>query len=292
MAGSYTQDGRPLRLSTPLAKDTLLLETLSAHEAVSEPFELTLDLLSSDPKVDPDALLRKPVTITVDLEDGKQRFFHGFVRRLTQGRRDEQFVSYRAEVVPAIWFLSLATDCRIFQNMTVPAIVQKVLSDNGVTDVRPSLTGTYSPREYCVQYRESHLAFISRLLEEEGIYYFFEHEKGKHTLVLGDAPSAIKPGLIAKMPIALGAIAGAEFGDRIDSFELESLVRPGKATLADYNDLQAKRLQGTSSSAQAKASAKNLELYDYPGKFDAIAGGDRYAKLRLEAEEALAKVVV
>jgi type VI secretion system secreted protein VgrG len=291
MAAAFTQTGRPMQVTTPAGTDVLLLEGLSVHESVSEPFEITLDLLSTNAKIDPDTMLRKAITVTLELQGGGERYFHGFVSRFAQGGRGDQFVSYRAEVVPALWFLNLVSDCRVFQNMSVPDIVQKVLNDSGLTDVKTNLVGAYSPREYCVQYRESNFTFISRLMEEEGIFYFFEHAKDKHTLVIADNTGAAEPGPVGKLKVAFADAETAEQGDIIDQFEMLSVVRPGKVTLADYTDLQTKRLEGTSTAAAPKASAKGLALYDYPGKFGAVAGGERYAKLRLEAEEAMARVV-
>jgi type VI secretion system secreted protein VgrG len=281
-----------MQVTTPLGADVLLLEALSGYESVSEPYELTLDLLSLKSDVDPDQLLRKGVTITVDTKEGGQRYFHGLIRRFSQGGRGRgnELTSYRAEVVPALWFLNLVTDCRVFQKMTAPQIVQQILTDAGVT-FRSALSATYSKREYCVQYRESNFAFVSRLLEDEGIFYFFEHSDGAHTMVLADAPSAVKPGPAESARVSFAESATMELDDVIDTFEVENLVRPSKVTVVDYNDQVTKRLEGMSTAARAKEAQKNLALYDYPGKFDAKDGGDRVAKLRLEAEEATACLV-
>jgi type VI secretion system secreted protein VgrG len=279
-----------MSVSTPLGTDVLLLEGLSSYEAVSEPFELTLDLLSTNHRIDPDTMLRKGVTVHLSLGTGGQRHFHGIVSRFSQGGRGDRFASYRAQVVPSLWFLTLSTDCRVFQHLSVPDIIQKILKEAGITDVRLSLTGSYAPREYCVQYRESHFAFISRLMEEEGIFYFFEHTSAKHTLVLADATSAVKPGPVSSLRVAASESAAAEFDDVIDRFEVDTLVRPGKVTLVDYNDTQTKRLQ-TQSVGVLPTSPASFALYDYPGKFDAVSAGDRLAKIRMEAEEATAKII-
>ena len=133
-----------------------------------------------------------------------------------------------------MWFLSLATDCRIFQAKTVPEIVKAVLSESGVTDVRDALTGTYAAREYCVQYRESHLDFISRLMEEEGIFYFFEHTKDKHTLVLADASSAVKSGATAKLRMqAMTSGPGSITEDSIIELSVDTEVRSHRQGHAD-----------------------------------------------------------
>ncbi|MGD1103779.1 MAG: type VI secretion system tip protein VgrG, partial [Terriglobia bacterium] len=110
--------------------------------------------------------------------------------RFGQGGVEGRFTSYHAEMVPALWFLTRTADCRIFQQKTIPQIIKQIFSDRGVNDVSDSLKGSYHPRDYCVQYRETDFNFVSRLMEEYGIFYFFKHEQGKHTLVLGDDPSA------------------------------------------------------------------------------------------------------
>ena len=284
----YTQAGKPMRLTTPLPEDTLMIERLVGEEAVSEPFAIHLDLLSTDSTIDPATLLRKPVSVAVDLAAGGRRYFHGVVRRFVQLGRADGLVSYRAEVVPWLWFLSLTSNCRIFQQKSVPDIVKQVLKDMGVADVKLTLTGKYAVRDYCVQYRESDLAFISRLMEEEGIFYFFDHEAEKHTLVLGDSPSAVTAGPVSKLRMAMNA-EGDLIADGITSLEVDSEVVSGKVTLVDYNDTQTKRMESS-----VAGGAKGTEAYrrfDYPGKFAAVDEGDRLARLRLEESESLSFVV-
>src|SRR5690606_7888619 len=123
--------------------------------------------------------------------------------RFAQGGRSDGVHRYRADVLPRLWLLSLGSDYRIFQEKTVPEIVKTLLAEHGVAEVRDELTGSYAPRDYCVQHGESTLDFVSRLLEEEGIFYFFEHARGKHTLVLGDdsgSHRALSPGEIPLLP--------------------------------------------------------------------------------------------
>lgn len=286
----YTQVGKPMRFGTPLPADTLMLERLVGEEAVSTPFEIHLDLVSTDSAIDPKKLLRKPVSVTVDLAAGGQRFFHGVVRRFVQLGRSDGLVSYRAEVVPWLWFLSLTSNCRIFQQQSVPDIVQKVLTEMGVSDVKLNLTGAYGPRTYCVQYRESDLAFISRLMEEEGIFYFFDHVADKHTMVLADSPTAVQPGKVGKLKMSL-TIGGNLNADHITELEVDSEVVSGKVTLVDYNDTLPKRIESTVAAGAQGTSAEQYRKFDYPGKFSVVADGDRLARLRLEASEALSFVV-
>jgi type VI secretion system secreted protein VgrG len=287
---NYTQAKRPMRVTTPLGTDVLLLESLSGEEAMSVPFELTLDMLSTDAGINPKQLLRQGVGVTLDLADGGQRYLHGRVRRFVQLGRAGALTSYRAEVVPWLWFLSLSSDCKIYQKMSVPDIVKAVFDDHGFSDYRFSFSpASYAKREYCVQYRESHLAFVSRLLEEEGIYYFFEHGEKKHTLVLADAPSAVKSGPVAKLDFAGvegGNLATKEY---VTELEAEHLVCSGKVVLTDYNDEQP--TVGLLTTLAGKDSAAKEEVFDYPGGFGKKADGDRLAKLRMEERESMQEMV-
>jgi type VI secretion system secreted protein VgrG len=281
--GEYSQADRKFRVDTPLGTDVLLLERFEGEEAISQPFRFTLDLVSEDPAIDAAALLRKPASVSMELPDGGTRTIHGRVRRFEQLGREagEGLVSYRAEVVPWLWFLSLASDCRIFQNKSVPDILEQVFKDFGFSDFRANLTGSYEPREYCVQYRETYLDFVSRLMEEEGIFYFFEHAEDKHTLVLADAPSAVKP-CPAQAKARFVPQAGPEMHeDVVLGVAVEHSARTGKVTLRDFNYLT----PDTSLSSEVKGEAKE-EHYDYPGGYATRAQGDRYARIALAAREA------
>jgi type VI secretion system secreted protein VgrG len=278
-----------MRVSTPLGDDTLLLAALSGRESVSKPFELVLDLLSENAAIDPTTLLHKPVVVTIDVENDTQRFFHGLVRRFVQLGRTVEFVSYRAEVVPSVWFLSLATDCRIFQQLSVPDIVKKVLGEANI-EFQFNTTGTYPAREYCVQYRETQLDFVSRLLEEEGMFYFFEHTKEKHTMVIADGVNAVKAGGVAKL--AMTYSTEGVYGDNVIlELEVEDVVCTSKVILADYSELTPKtHLQSTVPSKSPNASSSSVGVFDYPGKFAVVDQGDRLARVRMEERESLGRI--
>src|SRR5688572_5731034 len=223
---AYTQDTRPIRVTTALGANALLLTRFTAHEGVSMPFLYHLDLLSENDAIDAQALLRTPATITVELHDGQKRYFSGMIRRFVQlDSAPDKLTSYRAEVVPWLWFLTLTRDCRIFQRKTVPDIIQNVFKDLGFSDFEFNLGYNFKPREFCVQYRETHFNFVSRLMEEEGIFYFFKHTDKKHTLVLTDKMAAVVNGLI---PTASTGSRSKEDEDSIISIESEHSVYIGK----------------------------------------------------------------
>ena len=284
---SFTQDERPLRVKTGLGKDALLLERFSGEEGVSTPFRFTLEMLSENASVDPADVLRKPITVTVVIPGGKERHFHGIVNRFSAGGRRAGLTSYRAEMVPWLWFLSLTSDCRIFQNLPAMDIVTKVFDDLGYKDYKPKVMGTQPKRVYCVQYRESSLAFISRLLEEEGIYYFFEHTESSHMLVLSDVPGQMPPcPQVSKLRMAATQSYGMAEEPLVTSVELEHAAVTEKIELTDYN------FEKPSSSLRASVAGKHKdEIYDYPGNYGAREDGDRFAKLRLQQKEAEREVL-
>jgi type VI secretion system secreted protein VgrG len=282
---SFTQAGRPFTVTTPLGADKLLLERFTGEEAVSAPFHFTLDMVSKTNNVSADALVRQPISINMELSDGSSRVIHGRVSRFVQLGSADGLTSYRADMVPWIWFLSLSSDCRIFQKLSVVEIIKKVFDENSFPDYQIKCVKSYPKREYCVQYRESHLDFVSRLMEEEGIFYFFEHSGSKHTLIVADAPSAVKASVSAKAKMAAAGKDKAT-DDVLDRVEQETSARTGKVVLADYNPAT------PSTQLRSTASGKHKEeVYDYPGSFLVRDEGDRYARIRLEEREAMQVVV-
>ncbi|HSG81537.1 MAG TPA: type VI secretion system tip protein TssI/VgrG, partial [Gemmatimonadota bacterium] len=282
----YSQANRPLRVETVLGANVLLLESFSGQEGVSMPYSYTLDLASPDPALAAADLLRSPAAIKLQLPDGKDRTIHGLFSKFVQRGQADDLTFYRAELVPWLWFLSLSTDCRIFQEMTVLEIVEQVFRDQGYSDFKIKCVRSYPVREYCVQYRETHLNFVSRLLEEEGIFYFFEHSGDKHVLVLTDDNTSIKP-CPSQATARVMAMAGAQQEeDVVTMVESEHAVYPGKVTLGDYDYLQPRlRLESTA------AGNGREELYEYPARYAQLADGERLARTRLEEQEAWQQVV-
>src|SRR5450759_279310 len=194
MADKFTQAERLIAVDTPLGADRLLLRSFSGAEGLSKLFHFQLDMLSEDFNISFDDIVGQNVTVSVKLADGSsERYFNGFVSRFAQLPGEDRLARYQADVVPWMWFLTRTANCRIFQNKNVPDIVQQIFKDFGFQDFEVRVQGTYDPWEYCVQYRETACNFILRLLEQEGIFFFFRHEKGKHILVLADSPSAHQP---------------------------------------------------------------------------------------------------
>ena len=169
---------------------------------------------------------------------------------------------YQAEMVPWLWFLTLYSNCRIFQNKSVPDIVEQIFKDRGFPDYDLKLPATYQPREYCVQYRETDFNFVSRLLEDEGIFYFFEQTKDKHKLVIADDKSAFQACPHKNKARYTPSLGGRLDEDTVLAMEEEHKVNTGTASLADYYFEKPKtRLYATLSSPEP------AEYYDYPGKY-------------------------
>lgn len=272
----------PLKITSPLGPDVLFVESMSVEEQLSGMFHIDVNMLSTDPAVDFDAMVGQEMTITMDRLSGTPRYFHGLIARLVQGGRQDGDYFYRADLFPKMWLLSLSTDFRIFQEQTVPEIVKALLTEHGVTDVRDELTGSYTAREYCVQYGETAFDFVSRLMEEEGIFYFFEHADGKHTLVLGDDSSshaALAPEEIPLLP----AFAVREVEDTLVDCGYRKQLVTGGAVVLDYNfETPANKLAST---VAGTATTGKFQAVENPGKFGTKDAGDRIAKLRAEAFE-------
>ena len=289
-----TQVYRPLRIATGLGPDALLLTGLSGREELSQPFRFTLTLVAPEP-ADFAQVLGRPAAVALDLPEGGSRYFQGVISRFSQGKRDDEYIHYSAELVPAIWMLSKRVQSRTFQQLSVPEILNTVFAG---FDFAPQLVGTFHPRDYCVQYRESDLAFASRLMEEEGIYYYFVHTEGGHTLVLANTPQG-HADVGAPNTLIYDETEGGNRPDaRVTAWEKVQELRAGKVTLWDHCfEMPGNRLDAeTATLASVQVGAvvhklgvgpvPELELYDYPGgyagRFDGIdpGGGDRAADLK------------
>ncbi len=279
-------------LTTPLGKDKLLLKGFRGSEGISRLFRFELDLLSEDPSIDFTQIIGKNVTIAVTQADGTPRYLSGVISRFGQGGADETFTSYHAEMVPWLWFLTRTADCRIFQKMKIPDIIKKVFTNLGFNDFTDSTKGSYTARDYCVQYRETDFNFVSRLMEEYGIFYFFKHEQDKHTLVMGDDASANAncPGQNQfRFYFETHAVLDE---DVVDGWHAEQELRTGKCTLTDYNfETPSSSLLATSATLDSVGGNSQYDTYDYPGKYLNKGEGVPLTKIRMQEEEAVHLVI-
>jgi type VI secretion system secreted protein VgrG len=283
-------------VDTPLGGEHfLLLVGFAGHEGISQLFQFQVDLVASNNKEVPfEKLLGQKVRIGLVMGNNQKRYFHGICSRISQGVRDATVTAYRMEVVPECWLLTRRSQSRIFQHLSVPEILKEVLT--GI-DVAFEIQGTFQPRDYCVQYRETDFNFASRLMEEEGIYYFFKHTADGHKLVLANTPQS-HPEVLEQSKATFQEMTGGVLDDRVHTWEKNQELRSGRYTLWDHSfELPHQHLQADAPVPESVqvgrvthrldvAGNDKLEIYDHPGgyaqRFDGVdrGGGDRATDLQ------------
>jgi type VI secretion system secreted protein VgrG len=283
-------------VKTPLGPNVLLVVGFTGHESISQLFNFRLDLIAENNKDIPfDQVLGQKVSLTAVLASNKKRYFSGICCRFSQGPRDERYTTYHMEVVPQLWLLTRRAQSRIFQHLSVPDILKKVLTG---LDVSYEIQGAFQPRDYCVQYRESDFNFASRLMEEEGIYYYFKHAEGGDKLLLVNSPQSLPDLPDASKLIYEELIGGKRDEDRVFGWEKVQELRSGKYTLWDHCfELPKSHLDADKTIADGVQVGKvahkqkvggndRLEIYDYPGeyaqRFDGVdrGGGEQPAEVQ------------
>ncbi len=311
----FQDDQRPIQFTTPLGPYKLLVSHIQGREAVSELFHFQIDALTEDTSpIAFDSLMGQTVTVAIEGKQGGTRYINGLVVGVTQGVREQMFTNYRLEIVPNLWKLTRTAKSCIYQQKSVLDILKIVLAG---LDVEYNVQATLEPREYCVQYRETDFNFACRLMEEEGIFYFFKHTSSGHTLVLADSTQAFAAIPFQPTVTYETARGGGYQEDRILAWEKGQGLRSGKTTNWDFQfqmpDKNCEAVAQVLDTVQAGTISHKLqvggnsafELYDYPGgyckRFDGIdkSGSDQAAnlnniftdnnrtvKLRMEAETA------
>ncbi len=291
---AITQDHRMLAIYTPLGKDFLLLDKLMVVEGISKLFSFEVDLLHEEETVrynptvvTPASIIGKGVTIKIEQTDGTTREFSGIVNRFSQGRRSTHFSHYRTTIVPYIWILTQKSQSRIFQNISVPDILKEVFEG---FEVVQQIEGVTNKRNYCVQYRESDFDFASRLMEEEGIYYYFEHASGKHKMILSNTSLSHRD-LPSKHEIPFYTDTsgdGNEMVTLINQWQTDYQLQSGKVAFWDHNfQFPTKKLDTQKTSIFSAGETQKLEIYDFPAgyarKYDGISssGGEQPSELAL-----------
>ncbi len=281
---SLSQEHRRLRVHTPLGRDAFLLHRIVGREELSRPYRYELEVLSAQGGIDPADLIGKPVAVEIEREDDDPRWLSGHVAELAHEGSSRGAEIYRLVLVPWLDLLERRSDCRIFQERSVPEILAEVFENAGFRDFETGFLGSYPTRGYCVQYRETDLAFVSRLMEEEGIFYFFRHTEKAHILVLADAAAAYREGPVLRTSSLHPASGLIEDGLR--SFEHRWSLQTGRITRRDYNpDQPTFDLGAAEQSIVPVALARVLERYDYPGRYAARAEGRHVARARMEELE-------
>ena len=288
-AGSSTSTNRAaqaatkptMKIDTPLAKD-LLFHRMVAREELGRLSEFEIDLLSPRDDIAPNEILAKNVTVSMELASDGLRHFNGYVTRFTQTGMRGRYTLYHASVRPWMWFMTRTADCKIFQDKSIPEVIEEVFADHSIADYELDLKGQYSPWIYCVQYRETDFNFVSRLMEQEGIYYYLRHASGRHTMVITDSISGHAPfeGYETLPYIPLNRVRPEH--EAITRWTFGHEVQPGAYATNDYN-FEEPRVDRNADRAEPKDNELGAyEVYDYPGEYDEKAEGVHIATTRLE----------
>jgi type VI secretion system secreted protein VgrG len=275
---------RTFELFTPLGTNVLLFHGMTAREELSRLSEFQMDALSERGDIDPNQVLGKRVSVKAELPDDSFRYFNAFVTRFGWTGMEGRYYRYRATLRPWLWFLSLTTDCRVFQNKTAPEIIKEVFAKHsGVASYKLELTNDYRTRDYCVQYRETDLDFVSRLMEEEGIYYYFIHDKDANTLILADSYAAHSPfPQYQQLPFIPKGRPVRPEQEYIRTWTCDCEIRPGKYVLDDFNFEKPSLDISVRHSCEHPHDFADYEMFDYPGSYISKADGDHYVRMRVE----------
>ena len=278
----------PITLTSPLPPADLFFQSLSVSQGMSALEEMELELLSERSDLAAEDLLGKPIGVAIDLRDGTKRHVNGIVMRLGVGKPQGRHYGYRASVRPWLWFLTRTSDCRIFQEMTVPAIVEQVFGDHSaIASFEFKLDRSYRTRNYCVQYRETDFNFIARLLEEEGIFWFFQHKEGEHKLILVDDLSALSPSEgYEKLPHYDNAGQAPPDIDYITGWSFSREVQTGKIALTSYDFERPSVSLAVDASLVREHGLAEYEYFDYQGEYIVKGDGQQLADNRIDESQA------
>ncbi len=285
---SLTQENRLLQIATTLGDDKVIVRSWQGHEAISEPFWFDVDLASEDFNIDPATAIAKPVSLSIDTGTDTPRLINGVINQFVLLPTRDRYAHYRARLVPWLWFLTRTSDCCIYQNLSVMEIVEAVFGKYGLTQFSDKTQRQYQPREYCVQYRETAFQFISRLLEEEGIFYFFQHELNKHTLVLGDNSQA-HSACPVDTNVRFEPSTGRGFGrseSYIGDWVRRLNVRSKQWAQTDFDFTKPGFHLTSTQPTVSSLGIPEFEQFDYPGRFTTSDGAEALTKIRMEEDEA------
>ena len=280
-----SQTERLATVTSTLGKDVLLFRRMKAHEALGRMFRFDLELVSKESDIKFEDAIGQPMTVELQLGGDKSRFFSGLVTRFAQVGTSGRLAKYEVTLRPWLWFLTRTSDCRIFpkkeeaKKMSAPKIIMEVFREHGFTDFEDHLQESYKDREHCVQYRESDYDFVMRLMEDEGIYFYFRHEKDKHFLVLCDSYSSHdKISGYEKVPYFPRGNKEARERDHLFEWNICKTVQTGICALSDFDfELPKKNLEVKSSVGREHSHSK-FEAYDYPGGYVDPADGEKDGK--------------
>ncbi|MCB1915716.1 MAG: type VI secretion system tip protein VgrG [Rhodocyclaceae bacterium] len=270
------------KLVSPLGDD-LLFYRMRALEGLSRVSCFELECLSENDAISVDDILAQNVHVEMKMPDESLRYFAGYVTRFAQAGMHGRFHVYRATVHAWMWFLTRTADCRIFQEKTVPVIVKEVFADHPTADFEDRLSGNYETREYCVQYRETDFNFVSRLLEEEGIYYYFEFDGDQNKLILVDSMETHSPFPgYDQVPYIKPSGSGRSELENIAHWEFRREFKPGKWAHTDYDFKKPNVKLDAKALIERNHPHADYEVFDFPGEYLVKGDGEVYAQTRIE----------
>lgn len=286
-----TQINRAAKLFTPLGSDVLCLVEISVREALGSLFVYEIHAISENVDIDFDKLIGQAGHVELDRGPSGKRMLHGVITEGEWLGVDHGLAHYRLVLRPWFWLLDKIADCRIFHDKTVLEIIRETFGRRGFSDFRVATTYDYPVLHYTVQYRETDFNFLSRLMEQHGIYYYFEHTADRHVLVLcdGRASHSSAPGLENVAYVTAKDAGHLLRRPTIQAWRMRRMLRSGRSGLQDFNHLTPNTQMLADAAATEKYTHSTLELYDYPGPHVVQSDGERYARIRLEAEQALDK---
>ena len=267
--------------------DAFSFRHMRGREAISEEFDFHLELLSEDDSIALEDMLGTAINLTMQVENDGERHVHGHAAEFVYCGTDGTYARYLARVRPWLWFLSNTSDCRIFQNMSVPDIVKDIFSKYPNASFEFKTTESYPERVYCVQYDESDLNFVRRLLEEEGIFFFFEHNKGEHKLILADDETAyLERDDYQEVPFFPRDDQARRERDHLYDWKGVLSVRAGSFVQNSFDFEKPKSDLLTRRSSPMQHAQAEGELYCYPACYEETDQGTKRARIRLEEHQA------
>jgi len=286
MRTGFTQSGRLVQVTTPLGTNDLLVDAMQGNEGLSELFSYTLTMRSGNAGLDPAAIVGKEISVKLQAGNGVVRYVQGVCGRFVHSGFDRDFATYEAEIVPRLSLLQFSRDRRIYQGKSVDAIVKMVLQEFQIV-LSAKLTQTYAVMDYCVQYDESAFDFISRLMEQAGIFYYFTFSASGHTLVLADAGSAFSDNSGAAAMRWLPRSSASTPIDAMTHFEREKRLALKSATADDYNfEKPSASLAGSHAASSGEGSC-----YEFATGHASVSAGALRARMRVESSQVQAQVL-
>jgi type VI secretion system secreted protein VgrG len=278
----YTQSGRMMAIATPLGQDVLLLEHLAIDEGVNGLFTIEAAVKSQRDDLQASDLIGASVDFRLKLKDDGTRWWNGFVTDLHEGSLTSRGTrSYALTVRPKLWTLSQRSDCRIFLGQTSPQIIEILCREHGIVDFVLRITGKPVPQDYSVQWNETDLDFMLRRMQEDGLFYWFDHQQGRHTLIVADHVSGYDKASEPNVRFAEGSAAQ----DHINAWRRRFAFTPGKRSGRDWQFLTMSTPEATQDTFADVPGNAQAELYEFPGRFADTWGAEGMMKNRIQASE-------